>query len=67
MRYAEAYLATGLIDDVCSPTSVFTAYNNIPGKKHISVFPAKGHSRTFSLEFNKRLLEVIAAVKKANQ
>lgn len=64
---AEAYLATGLIDDVCSPTSVFTAYNNIPGKKHISVFPAKGHSRTFSLKFNARLLEVINAVKQANR
>lgn len=56
---AEAYLTTGLIDKVCSSTSVFCAYNNIPGKKHITTMPRHGHSRTYSPEFNKRLLEVI--------
>ena len=64
---AEAYLTTGLVDNVCSPTSVFCAYNNIPGKKHITVFTHKGHSRTFSLTFNKRLLEVIKQVKDAQK
>ena len=62
---AEAYLTVGLVDGVCAPASVFCAYNNIPGKKHLSVLPAHGHSSTYSLAFNKRLLEVInAAVKK---
>ena len=62
---AEAYLTVGLVDEVCAPASVFCAYNNIPGKKHLAILPYHGHSRTYSLEFNKRLLEVIeAAVKK---
>lgn len=61
---AEAYLTTGLVDNVCASTSVFCAYNNIPGKKHMTTFPRLGHSRTYSLEFNKRLLEVINAAKK---
>ncbi len=58
---AEAYLTTGLMDTTCSPTSVLCAYNNIPGKKHITIMPSHTHSRTYSLEFNKRLLEVIKA------
>ena len=58
---AEAYLTTGLMDTTCSSTSVFCAYNNIPGKKHITIMPSHAHSRTYSLEFNKRLLEVIKA------
>ena len=62
---AEAYLTVGLVDGVCAPASVFCAFNNLQGKKHISILPAHGHSRTVSLAFNKRLLEVIDnAVKK---
>ena len=64
---AEAYLTVGLVDEVCAPTSVFSAYNNIPGNKHITILPSHGHSRTFSLKFNARLLEVINAVKQANR
>ena len=62
---AEAYLTVGLVDEVCAPASVFCAYNNIPGKKHLTILPYHGHSRTTSAEFNKRLLKVIEeAVKK---
>lgn len=62
---AEAYLTVGLVDEVCAPASVFCAFNNIPGKKHLTILPYHGHSRTTSAEFNKRLLEVINnAVKK---
>ena len=61
---AEAYLTVGLVDGVCAPTSVFCAFNNIPGKKHLTPLPGHGHSRTFSLAFNKRLLEVIEEAKK---
>ena len=62
---AEAYLTVGLVDEVCAPASVFCAFNNLPGKKHLTILPYHGHSRTTSAEFNKRLLEVINnAVKK---
>ena len=56
---AEIYMTVGLMDVICSPTSVFCAYNNIPGKKHITILPYHGHSRTYSLEFNKRVQEVV--------
>lgn len=56
---AEIYMTVGLMDVVCSPTSVFCAYNNIPGKKHLTILPYHGHSRTYSLEFNKRVQEVV--------
>lgn len=52
---AEAYLTTGLIDTTCSPSSVFAAYNGIPGKKHITVLPLKGHSGTLSPVFVRRV------------
>ena len=64
---AEAYLTVGLVDAVCAPTSVFAAYNNIPGKKHITILPTHGHGKTFSLKFNARLLEVIKQVKDAQK
>ncbi|MGL4593850.1 MAG: acetylxylan esterase [Thermoguttaceae bacterium] len=41
---AESVLSTGFIDYVCSPTSVFVAYNNIPGKKQIFPTPETDHS-----------------------
>ena len=64
---AEAYLTVGLVDAVCAPTSVFAAYNNIPGNKHITILPTHGHGKTFSLKFNARLLEVIKQVKDAQK
>jgi len=56
---AEAYLTVGLIDVTCSPTSVFAAYNNIPGKKHITVLPYRGHRGTLSPAFIKRVQQVV--------
>jgi len=41
---AEAILSVGLIDNVCAPTSVYAAYNNLPGKKQIVVEPLMGHA-----------------------
>ena len=41
---AEAILSVGLIDNVCPPTSVYAAYNNLPGKKQIVIEPLMGHS-----------------------
>lgn len=61
---AECYLTVGLIDNVCVPSSVFAAYNNIPGKKHITVHPNKGHSgEASSRAFNKRLKQVLTPEK----
>ena len=61
---AEAYLTVGLIDVTCSPTSVFAAYNSIPGKKHITVLPYHGHRGTLSPAFIKRVQEVVRASRK---
>ena len=43
---AEAILSVGLIDGVCPPTSVYAAYNNLPGKKQIVIEPLMGHGST---------------------
>jgi len=61
---AEAYLTVGLIDVTCSPSSVFAAYNSIPGKKHITVLPYHGHRGTLSPAFIKRVQEVVRASRK---
>ena len=62
---AETYFTVGLIDTTCSPTSVWAAYNNITAKKHITCLPSHGHSRTYSLSFNKRVQELIEETRKA--
>ena len=40
------YINTGLIDNVCPPTSVYAMYNCIPAttEKHMTVAPDKGHA-----------------------
>ncbi|HLA39438.1 MAG TPA: acetylxylan esterase, partial [Candidatus Glassbacteria bacterium] len=38
-----ALLGVGFIDDVCAPTSVYAAYNNLQGYKEIDNFPDMGH------------------------
>lgn len=40
---AESVLSTGFIDYVCSPTSVYVAYNNIKAPKQIFPTPETGH------------------------
>lgn len=57
---AEAYLSVGLVDTTCSPTSVFAAFNAIPGKKHITVLPRNGHRNSVSEAFVRRLEKVLA-------
>lgn len=39
----ETLLAVTLADDVCPPSTVFAAYNNIIAKKDIRVYPHHGH------------------------
>lgn len=46
-RYVgEAILSVGFIDRTCPPTSVYAAYNALPGAKSILNYPAMGHAAT---------------------
>ena len=47
---AEAIFSVGFIDATCAPTSVYAAYNNLPGKKQIVNEPLMGHSGSPKLE-----------------
>lgn len=39
----EVYLTTGLMDNICPPSTVFAAYNHITAKKSIRIYPDFGH------------------------
>jgi len=41
---AECLLSTGLMDEICPPSTVFAAYNEIGGAKDIAVHPFSGHT-----------------------
>lgn len=42
---AATLVSVGLMDEICPPSTVFAAYNEIPGSdKDIAVFPYSGHS-----------------------
>lgn len=40
---AEVFLGVGLMDAICPPSTQFAAYNKIPGKKNLAVYPDFGH------------------------
>jgi cephalosporin-C deacetylase len=40
---AKALFCTGLMDQVCPPSTVFAAYNHWTGEKDIKVYPYNGH------------------------
>jgi cephalosporin-C deacetylase len=40
---AEVLMATGLMDTICPPSTQFAAYNKIPSRKHMHVYPDFGH------------------------
>ena len=40
---AEVKMFTGLMDMICPPSSQFAAYNKIPGKKSVELYPDFGH------------------------
>jgi cephalosporin-C deacetylase len=40
---AQCLLSVGLMDDICPPSTVFAAYNEITGAKDIAVYPYSGH------------------------
>jgi cephalosporin-C deacetylase-like acetyl esterase len=60
---AEAILSVGFIDTVCPPTSVYAAYNNLPGKKQMVVKPLMKHAATADIieAFNKAMWAHIKA------
>ena len=41
---APALLSVSLMDDICPPSTVFAAYNEITADKDIAVYPYSGHS-----------------------
>jgi cephalosporin-C deacetylase len=40
---ATTLMSVGLMDDICPPSTVFAAYNEITADKEIAVFPYSGH------------------------
>jgi len=40
---APAWFSTGLMDDICPPSTVFAAYNEYAADKKIAVWPYNGH------------------------
>jgi cephalosporin-C deacetylase len=40
---AATLMSVGLMDDICPPSTVFAAYNEISADKEIAVFPYSGH------------------------
>jgi cephalosporin-C deacetylase len=40
---AATLMSVGLMDDICPPSTVFAAYNEITADKEIAVFPYSGH------------------------
>ena len=40
---AEVMMATGLMDDICPPSTQFAAYNKITAKKKMVIYPDFGH------------------------
>jgi cephalosporin-C deacetylase len=41
---AETLVSVGLMDEVCPPSTVFAAYNEIPAGKDIAIYPYSGHA-----------------------
>lgn len=40
---AEVLMFTGLMDQICPPSSQFAAYNKLPGRKRMVIYPDYGH------------------------
>ncbi len=52
---AEALFSTALMDETCPPSTVFAAYNAVPGPKAISVYRFNGHEGGESLHTIEKL------------
>jgi cephalosporin-C deacetylase len=40
---ADCLFSVGLMDEICPPSTVFAAYNEVPGSKEIAVYPFGVH------------------------
>lgn len=67
MIRCECYFCTGFADEVCTPSNVFSAYNNVPAgvKKTMCTNPRTGHySTTTDHKANRRMFEFFRSLKK---
>jgi cephalosporin-C deacetylase-like acetyl esterase len=66
---ADALLSVGFIDTVCPPTSVYAAYNQLPGKKRMLNEPLMGHAAPGEIQaaFGKMIDEHIARMQAAGE
>ena len=67
--HCECYFATGFCDEVCTPSNVFAAYNNVPDgvKKVMYTNPRTGHyGTTRDVIAEQRLQEFFQALAKAS-
>ena len=44
---AEILMFTGLMDDICPPSTQFAAYNKITSKKNVLIYPDFGHEQLY--------------------
>lgn len=65
---ADGIVTVGFIDTTCPPSSVYAAYNAIPGKKRIHIDVAAGHTNTPKAveAMRNAILAHVAAMKKAS-
>ncbi|MBO5645152.1 MAG: acetylxylan esterase [Lentisphaeria bacterium] len=63
------YINTGFVDTVCSPSSVFAAYNLIPAttEKHLQLTPAGGHGTAKHTQGLAALAEYVKKVVKKDK
>ena len=40
---ARVYMSTGLMDNICPPSTQFAAYNKITSEKKVEIYPDFGH------------------------
>lgn len=52
---ARSFFSTALMDDICPPSTVFAAYNQIPGEKEIQVWEFNGHEGGGPFQIEKKL------------
>ena len=55
---AEVMMATGLLDEICPPSTQFAAYNKITSPKKIVIYPDFGHE--FLPGFNDMTFEFLS-------
>jgi cephalosporin-C deacetylase len=52
---APALFSVGLMDDICPPSTVFSAYNHYMGEKQIKVWQYNNHEGGASFQNNEKL------------